>query len=562
MKRHPFPGRPWLLALCCCLALAGCAPERGELETLFVRGGLAVVNPPSGTLRVSCQGQIMLDSTRPADKASVLALAGGRWLLRFPWIPGQRYTLRTGSLERVLEAPAKPSPLLIARLNLEYLPHNDSSMRGSPDTDLCFSPDGRLLAIGSFLGYLRVVEPLTGQVLLQRKLAEGMVKRLAWGETGGRRVLFVGEQSPDGNIYCLDASSGEEIWRRRLADELGEGRPTADQWHSIYNLPGVYYLRLLSDGDLLCVATFGRFVGDDFLHDCRVYRLDGSTGRPCWLWPPQENFTAGITWAGASADGVTLAFISHNTYGRQQTDSHYREGTLYCLDGRSGRERWSHALPPLEPYYHRVGSWMAVAVSPDAKHIALGLNDGRGIVFDARDGNGPRWVKDIGTPILVGDVPVAASVGYAAATDQVVYFATSVTTIPSGQTNSRTRRPSPHPRANYLLAFDWAGAMLWQRQAPGSGQGIFVSSDGRWLATAVSQDRGRQGVDQYGLTLFDTNRPGGAQAKLLYHYPTEGPVFSQVDFSPDGLLLAITESSYSPDEGKTVHGSYRVHIIH
>ena len=107
-----------------------------------------------------------------------------------------------------------------------------------------------------------------------------------------------------------------------------------------------------------------------------------------------------------------------------------------------------------------------------------------------------------------------------------------------------------------------SGRILWQYTSPGSGHGIFLSRDGKLVATASSQGEGADHLEHYGLTLFDASKPGGVSAKFLYHYPTEGPVFFQAAISPGGKFIALTESGYSPDEGKTVHGSYRVHVIH
>ena len=439
-------------------------------------------------------------------------------------------------------------------------PHG-GSMGTSPDTELSFSPDGGRLAIGSFHGYLRIVKTTTGEAVFTRKIAEGAVKRLAWGKVRGREVVYLGEQSPDCFLYCLDAEDGKQIWRRKLADQVGEGRLASDSRHAIYNLPGVYYLKALPDGDLILAATNGRFEKDKFVHDCRLYRLDGRTGQTRWMWPSGRNFPHGITWVGSSQDSGTLAFISFNTFGHRETDPVYKDGTLYCLDGQSGQVRWDYSMEPLTPHYRRVGSWQGVTVSPDGRHVALGLNDGRGVLFRASDGK-RLWTRGFGAPVMIGDLPVAAPLSYAAMSNDRIYFATPGTTIPSGAGSPRNRRPPPHPLANYLLALDLSGKILWQYTSPGSGHGIFLSDDGKLVATASSQGEGVDHLEHYGLTLFDASKPGGVSAKFIYHYPTEGPVFFQAAISPGGKFIALTESGYTPDEGKTVHGSYRVHVIH
>ena len=490
-----------------------------------------------------------------------LLISKNRSILFFAWKPGEKYQLRASGMNIPLCAPQKPSPVRISTVELEPIRPHGGNMGTSPDTELSFSPSGERLAIGSFHGYLRIAGTTSGEVLFTKKIAEGAVKRLAWGRLHGREVVFLGEQSPDCFLYCLDVSDGREIWRRRLADQVGEGKLSSDDRHAIYNLPGVYYLRALPDGDLILVATNGRFQGDNYIHDCRLYRLNGSTGQTRWMWPAKRNFPHGITWVGASQNGKTLAFISFNTFGRKELDPEFKDGTVYCLDGASGQIRWQSKVEPLKPYYNRVGSWQGISVSPDGRHIALGLNDGRGMLFRASDGK-RLWTRGLGAPVMVGDLPVAAPLSYAAMSNNRIYFATPGTTIPSGAGNARNRKPPPHPFANHLFALDLKGETLWQYTCQGAGQGIFLSGNGRLVATASGQGQGLENIEHYGISLFDALKPGGVSSKFLYRHLTEGPVFFQAAISSDGRFIAMTESAYSPDEGRTVYGDYRVHVIH
>ena len=544
------------VVLALCLAAWGCSREKGAPDAFFVRGGLMLQNLAPEKVTLSLQGSIVW---RPGD--SRLVVSANRSILFFAWKPGEKYQLRGNGLAIALGAPQKPSPALISKVELESMRPHGGSMGTSPDTELSFSPDGTRLAIGSFHGYLRIARTISGEVLFTRKIAEGAVKRLAWGKVHGREVVYLGEQSPDCFLYCLDASDGRELWRRRLADQVGEGRLTSDNRHAIYNLPGVYYLRALPDGDLILVATNGRFRGERFVHDCRLYRLGGDSGEIRWMWPGKRNFPHGVTWVGASQKGGTLAFVSFNTFGRREIDPVFKDGTVYCIDGDSGRVRWDYTVEPLKPYYNRVGSWQGVSVSPDGRHVALGLNDGRAMLFDASTGE-RLWTRGLGAPVMVGDMPVAAPISYAAMSDDRIYFATPGTTIPSGAGSPRNRRPPPHPFANHLFALDLGGKTLWQYASRGVGQGIFLSADGKLAATASSQGQGLENVEHYGISLFAALKPGGVSAKFLYRYLTEGPVFFQAAISPDGRFIALTESGYSPDEGRTVYGDYQVHVIH
>lgn len=559
-------------ALLCLLALvwgpASCGDAPPALDAYFVRGGLVVQSGAPRRVRALLAGVERAD-WRPGGSADRARMLGPhRVWLDLEWRPGEQWSVEVttdqGRQNLALTAPGKPSPLLVSRVDLEAVRPSAPSMGSNPDTEVRFSPDGGRLAIGSYLGWLRVVDTLTGREIFSRKMAEGMVKRIAWGRHGTREVMYVGEQSPDGFLYCLDAATGQEIWRYRTADDVDTSTVTADDSHNrIYNLPGIYQLLVMPGGDLVTVSTHGWYQGDKWITKCLVYGFTADGGLK-WRWPRDRVFPHSITWFQASADGNTLAFSSFRSSSTMHADPAFPGGNLYCLDGKRGQLSWKYAVPPLTPYYVRAGTWQGVGVSPDGRRICLGLNDGRAMLFAGRPGEPirPLWVRDLGSPVMVGDIPVASPVSYAAMTDHTAYFALPNTVIPASTGNQRSRLPAPHPLANYLLAVDLEGRILWRWRCPGSPQGIFLSRDGRWAATGVTTARGSRDMNLFGLTLFDTRLPGGGSHKQVYHYATEGPVFFQADFSPDGRFLAFTEYPYSLDEGKTVFGRYRVHIIH
>lgn len=255
-----------------------------------------------------------------------------------------------GNFETILQAPEKPSPERVAIVPLEHVKPCGGRKGGLPDTIVKFSPDGAYLAIGSYQGYLRVADVKTGRILYSRKVAEGMVKRIDWSYLDGRRLLYVGEQSPDGFIYCMEAMTGEVLWQYRLADDIGTSQArSGDDRFSIYSFPGVYALRVIQGGDLIAVGTHGRYSGDEYLYQCRVYRFDGKTGELRWRWPDGNPLPYGITWVGTSAAGRRVVLLS-STWLDGARDPVYPNGALYCIDGESGRDEWIYKVPPLEPY--------------------------------------------------------------------------------------------------------------------------------------------------------------------------------------------------------------------
>jgi outer membrane protein assembly factor BamB len=550
-----------ILLFCSACLFPACGSDSGEpVEAYFVRDGLAVENLAGARWRLSKNGMPLLESAGNALPQGATSLPSGKIMIGLKWKPGDKYILHTEGSHLELSAPPKPSPLLVTAIDLEHQRPHGGSMGHSPDTEVRFSPGGGRLAVGTITGRLIMAEIPSGRKLWTRKLAEGMVKRLAWGNLGDKKVLYVGEQSPQGLVYCLDAQDGTELWRFDISTKLGRGSVSGDRKHAVYNLPGIYYLRVMPGGDVLVVGTHGRFVGDKYRHDCLIWRLDGKDGQMKWRWPGQGIFPYGITWVGAAKDGNTLAFISFNTFGPKVPGPHL-EGTVYCLDGHSGKGRWHYTVPPLKPYYNRVGSWQGLSVSPNGKQVFVGLNDGRVMLFDAANGSqGPLWTVPVGAPVMVGSIPVAAPVSYTRAGGEMLYLVTPGTTIPSGAKAGR-RTPQPHPHARHIFAYDLKGKLVWQHRTQGAAQGITDSADGRLVATCVGASSESDDRNRFGLSLFDASLKNGPNP-LIYHFATEGPAFFQFDITADGKYLALTESPYTRDEGKTVHGSYRVLVVH
>lgn len=547
---------------------ASCQKEPASLDVFWVRGGLALVGDVLKGVEVSSGGEKLFSWQDPDQDKRVLKLGPDKCLVLLPLKPGREIEVswRTsqGRGKAELVVPVKPSPFLVHTLDLEKVDFLNGRMGSNLDTVLKFSPGSDYLAIGSYEGYLRVVEVLSGRLLYKKKLAEGMVKRLAWASCRGKLLLYAGEQSPDGFLYCLEGLTGKEIWKYRTADDVGQGNRESDKRHAIYNLPGIYHLAATPKGDAVAVCTYGRYVADEYLHDCLVYRFDGQTGRVLWRWPENTCFPHGITWVGNSFNARTLALMSFSTLGPDRDHTGFFRGRLYCLDGKGGKVKWDYQVLPLAPYYNRVSTWQGVSVSPDGNYVTAGLNDGRVIFFEANGSRAgePIWVRKPGAPVMVGDVPVASPVSYTAMTDKAVYCVTPGTTIPLSSGRSRGKAPAPHPGAGYLRAYGLAGELLWQYKTRGSSQGIFACPDHKLAAIAISQNRTDKDLNEFGFVLFDTGRKGGSNQKLIYHFATEGPCFFQADIAGNGLFAAVTEMPLSLDEGKKVHGSYRVHIIH
>ena len=89
-----------------------------------------------------------------------------------------------------------------------------------------------------------------------------------------------------------------------------------------------------------------------------------------------------------------------------------------------------------------------------------------------------------------------------------------------------------------------------------------MSGTGRWLVTACRELPGAAEPGQFGFLLFDLTKDGGGSDKLVYHYPTVGPVLFHADISPDGQLVAVVEAPALVPAGQELYGTYQVHVVH
>ena len=323
----------------------GCAQDAGKgavpAEAYFVRGGVAIECAGVEGVSIDTGGNTI-------DWAS--GGAGGAMygkdmaMVELDWRPGDSVVVKVrtsgGRAEMEIRAPLMPSPMSAAVVDLERVEVSGTGMGAAPDTSLAFSPEGERLAIGSYRGFLRVLDIGANEIALEKKLAEGMVKQVGWGSAGGREVLYVGEQSPDGFLYCLDAGSGEKIWRYRMADDIGTSAPVeGHERYAMYHYPGVFRIIPSAGGGVVAIGAHGWFKDEKYTNKTVVYKFDADTGEVLWRWPAKNALPYGITWLDTGRDGETLVLVTSSWYGVDIPATRYKNGAVYCIDLKSGRVR-------------------------------------------------------------------------------------------------------------------------------------------------------------------------------------------------------------------------------
>jgi len=539
----------------------GCGPSSdagSDRAVLFARGGLVLCGKPSpgAALKVT------------ADNATA-RLREGRTVrdglfFEFPWQPGKSYVLDACSSDGLvssshrLVAPVRPDPVVVLVKTLEDVHAASVTSGGEPDASLAFSADGRLLAVGTFGGYLRVFDTSSRGCVFERRLPGAVVKRVAVSPDNTR--VYAGEMSYDGFVTAFDLASKRQLWRFRLADELETSKPARpDDFFALYSYPQAYCMRVAGD-DLIVDGFHSWNDAGPPRHLSRLYRFDGRTGRVKWRFPADAPIKRNISWF--DQDAANLVFSAYQ-WERPAADDIEPQAAVYLLETASGGLLDRRAFEPLRPFFDVVPMWYGLALDGSG-HAAVGLMDGRSAIFRISDVGGTRRLEpvremDLAVPIEVTGVPIYAGVGWAASGGRLLFLLTDGRLVaPSASSGGKTVR-ADHPNSNTLFAFDGeSGKLLWQWKLTTTAQGVATGKG--VLAVSTQQSYSSDDPMDYGLTVFDPSASGTPVEKMLFRYYTAGPIVA-LAVSPDGKMIAAVEAPLRLADGVTVVGKYRLHVL-
>ncbi|MCP4869233.1 MAG: WD40 repeat domain-containing protein [Proteobacteria bacterium] len=420
----------------------------------------------------------------------------------------------------------------------------------SPDTSLAFSPDGTRLAVGSYRGEVLVLDAWTGAIQARTRLAETMVKQVAWSPDGA--TLYTGEQSPDAYVHAMDPTTLEPRWSLRLADHVGSSpAPDGEDIYGVYTLPAAYELVVLPDGSLLVGANHGWNDPDGTRRNqARLLRVDPN-GSVAATWPTIG--AAEVTFNTLRADpegGLAIVAVGRSAAGDPPLGLPVGGVQVVTLADLSPVA--SFVPPPLAPHFTQTFVWEAIDVDAGADVGIVGLSDGRLFGFPLR-GDAAPWLIEVSTPVMAGSVPISASIGHGWMHDGQVLVMTSGTNIPYGSASPEARPSSPHPKANAVFAYGLEDqALRWTWTGAPNLNGLVHIGD-----VAIAGTRGRSSdarQDQYGALPFDL-----ATGRKLAHCGTEGPTFFRPTGTADGRI-AVAEHPFGKGDG-SLGGAYRVTVL-
>jgi hypothetical protein len=512
------------------------------LQCLLACGGMQKDVPPAFVPG----GVIHTDETAGGTPIGATLSGMNRWFLSSDWKPGDSFS----HLGVDWQAPQQADCAGLFHVDLGDVRRHIAQGGAAPDTAMAWSPSGRRLAIGSFLGEVLVVDGWNGEVQSRRTFSETMVKHVLWSKEGD--TLYVAEQSPSGTVSALDPDTLNTRWAVDLSDFVESSPLPAGNIYGVYTLPAAYALELLDDGSLFVVATHAWNDSRGTRQNrSQILRLD-PTGALLNVWPAEP--TDAVMFRALVSGGNAVIPVSRSSSGVAPKGMPVGGALIFNLNTFSPAS--SIQPEPLTPWFTNTFLWEAIDI--DGDDILLGLGDGRVGLWSTEGLPGTQFPS--GTPMQAGPVPIVASVGSAFLHGERAIYQTSWTHIPFGAAAPDLRPPTAHPRANTIFIADHTGALIWSWNGPHVLEGISLSDDQQTLIAGASTRVVDSRQDLFGILLFDVGPPADPNAPSLERFcATKGPVFFRTDSTVDGRI-AVSEHPHQQGQ-EPAFGNYQVTVF-
>lgn len=411
---------------------------------------------------------------------------------------------------------------------------------------LSFSPDGKYLVVSSADGNLSFIEINKQKTIYRQNLGIGFFSALAFSPEG--KHIYIGENSPDGYLYCLTFPKGDLVWKYKTSAELGVNL-------ALQSYPNLYRIVLDGQGNLYGAA--GRIESRSTKNRpswSRIYCWEGKTGKLLWKFPAEENLDCNTHWLDVDQRGKGVVFAT-SSYPKESAQK-YPSSALYYLDAKKGEQLWQQVLKPEKPF-QKVSLQYTPSISPDGKKVGILTGQGQAYLFTAEGRE--LWRRTISSVKDIQGIPLYAFGSKSDFQQQKLILLSSSTYNASQSTPSNYQQfPLEHPNSNSIFAYNDEGNLLWKWKAQGYIKEINFSSDGSYLCVPVTKNFRQQSLQGAGVYLLNV-----AQEKVElvkeFHAQSGGGFISAV-LSSDGKYLAALEEPVLLADGVKVQGKYQIHL--
>ncbi len=453
----------------------------------------------------------------------------------------------------------KSSPYLYWEYELgDITPENFNEGKSNAQDCVTYSQDGKYVAVGT--GKKLTVIDVPDKKLLWEKTLGGNVSDISFSKDG--KYLLAGEKSTDGYIYSLDAGTGNEIHSYRSADDLGTSTNSKYQ-------PCTYKITAVDDAVYIAAGRYWK--ESEYGLASRVYRFT-SDGTLSWKLPANENYAQSVNWIDSSQDGKNVVFSTGDW-----TNSLGLDAVVYSVDD-SGNLRWKYEISPLKPYFVSAAIWHGLDISDDGSMVTAYTGDGRKYLFyDSemmKPGDG-KTAWDMKTP---GDgksswatydwqsnvtVPEEVEGSYIYAYGEAAKISSKNETLYLTGATLPAYYPDnisvAYPLENTLVLSDVEkGDTSWTYSLGGRCAGIFFSPDNRFFVLPVGKDSSSGNTQVQGIHVFDNQKSGNGNSRLIWKFNTEGVVVDAAISS--NCTVAAVEAPLKLENGDVI-GKHRLIIV-
>ncbi len=391
----------------------------------------------------------------------------------------------------------------------------------------------KMWMVGTEQGNIIAVN-MKGEQVWKRNFGIGKITTIAFSKNGER--MYVGEQSPAGQLYALRAKDGELLWKYSTSEAIGSD-PAARSHPSITNIyvdeqEQVYFsaYRMVSNK------------GGKREYFAKIFVVNAA-GTPQWQYPAQQPMDAWVNWFDVNEKEQLLSFSTSNYEVHEQMK--YTKN-IYTLDLRTKDIKNELVIPPVQPF-ERTIMRDSPNYSADGRYLAGFASDGRAFVFNASD-NSLLWQATISRPRKINGEWLNAVGRKVVFTPYGIVFTTLNT---FNRNNWQLSIPVEHPSNNGIFVFDYQGVLLEKFIVGGNTEE--TEQKGHLLVTAVGRNVRTKDYDGHGVLVIDLKK-----MKQSAFYRTQGPV-QGVDISDDLRYVAAVEAPAQLENG-SVQGKYRLHI--